>query len=122
MISIRKYLNSPREIEPERTGPPSSETLSSLCSQILEYIGDYVVRGESPTAREEIGRLRALLGSDLLPPESAIIRDGVRRILVQHSSAMQDATMPTAVDMRYLAGILNQAVAMATNGEERSLS
>jgi hypothetical protein len=122
MISIRKYLNSPREIEPERTGPPSSETLSSLCSQVLEYIGDYVVRGESPTAREEIGRLRALLGSDLLPPESAIIRDGVRRILVQHSSAMQDATMPTAVDMRYLAGILNQAVAMATNGEERSLS
>ena len=130
MISIRKYLNGPREhrfseTDAERGGPPSSEILASLCSQILEYIGDYVVRGESVSsnaAREEMGRLRASLCSDLLPPESAIIRDGVRRILVQHSSAMQDATTRTAVDMRYLAGILNQAVAMATNGEERSLS
>src|ERR1700722_16009073 len=107
MISIRKNLNIPREhrfgeTEPERTGPPSSETLAGLCSQILEYIGDYVVRGESPAARGEIGRLTGLLCSDLLPPGSAIIRDGIRRILVQHSSAMQEATTRTAVDMRYL--------------------
>ena len=72
MISIRKYLNSPQEhrfgeTEPEQgTEPPSAETLAGLCSQILEYIGDYVVRGESPATREEIGRLRALLCSDLL--------------------------------------------------------
>jgi hypothetical protein len=103
------------------------EPVLSLCSALLEYIGSYVLSGESPSdARTDIGGFRDSLSSELSgklsSEELAEIQERVRNILADHQTEVQDAASRAAVETRHLAAILDQAVALLTNGEERSLS
>src|SRR5580704_1688626 len=125
MISIKKYLNQHGS---NSSGPPASspvhqDILCSLCSILLDYIGKYVLSGESGSdVRARISELREAVSPELLPAESLKIQEAVRHILINHDSSIRDTATRTAVEMRHLAGILNQAVSLVAEGDERSIS
>ena len=128
MISIRKYLNQqtasrPGEAASQQTQTDAADILCVLASTLLEYIGVYVLSAESASGPlAKIGQLRESLHSQLQPAEASEIQEAVRHILADHNSSTQDAATRTAVEMRHLAGILNQAVTLVASGGERANS
>ena len=124
MISIRKYLDyqdasSPGPPGPQQPSPKGDDTFCALYSTLLESICTYVLSGD---ARTKIAQLRESLHAQLPPAAALEIQEAVRQILASHNSSMQDAATRTAVEMRHLVGILNQAVTLVANGGERAAS
>jgi hypothetical protein len=128
MISIRKYLDllgnyqSGSDAEPHLL-TSGEDPLCSLCSAVLEHVARYVLAGDAWTeARAHLGGLRDSLYIGLLPDESALIQEAVRRILASHLASVQSGATRTAVEMRHLAHLLNEAVMLVANDQERSIA
>lgn len=129
MISIRKYWNTEGNSEGKSesvqaaTDAQSPENLHTFASGVLGCINQFVLTGE--TANELRSRL-LLVGESLRPAlnsdEASQALASVSSVLASHHASAQRAGVEQTVEAQNVFGLLNQALVVLSEGNDRDLS
>jgi len=125
MISISKYLNAERRnqaAEPEPS-PRFSEALCRFSSGILEDINQFVLRGDAGASlRPQLLLVKDALRPDLKADEASLAADSVSSILAAHHASSQRAGAEQLVEAQHIFAMLNQALVILAEGNDRGVS
>jgi hypothetical protein len=125
MISIRKYLNGEENndaAQPE-AGARFSENLLRLSSAVLDSINDFVLIGDGGQARRsKLLVVKESLRPDLTAEEASRGASTVGRLLADHQASLKQAGTEQVVEAQHLFAMLNQALVVLTEGNERGMS
>ena len=125
MISIRKYLNGGSRNEASEPNPDSqfSESLCSLLSGILDGINKSVLTGpEGEALRSKLIEVRAGLRPDLMAEEASLAGESVSSVLTAHQLSVQRAGVQQLLEAQHIFSMLNQALVVLAEGNDRGFS
>lgn len=123
MISIRKYLNAEQKKPTGDAGPAVAEDLCILSSAILDCINQFVLTGDAnESPRSRLVQVKEALRPDLTPDEAARAAESVSSILAAHQAFTQRAAAEQLTEARHIFEMLNQALVVLGEGNERGFS
>ena len=123
MISIRKYLNAEQKKPAEDAYSHFAEDLCRLSSGILDCISQFVLSGDAnESPRSRLLQVKEALRPDLKLDEAVRAAESVSSILAAHHSFAQRAGVEQLAEAQHIFGMLNQALVVLGEGNERGFS
>lgn len=125
MISIKKYLNAER---PNKRADPSphAQISADFCrfsSGILDSIGQFVLTGDAgDELRSRLLDVRDALRPDLQPDQLSLAAESVSSVLAAHRESVQSTAVETLVETQHIFAMLNQALVVLAEGNDRGVS
>jgi hypothetical protein len=125
MISISKYLYAERKNKSADPAPQSHlpTDFFHFSSCILEGIGQFVLTGDAgEELRSQLLQVGNALRADLKPAEVSQAAQSVSSILAAHRESRQRAGVEQLVEAQHIFAMLNQALVILAEGNDRGIS
>jgi hypothetical protein len=125
MISIRKYLTADGRNQAATPEPESQLDggLLGFSRGILDQINQFVLAGDaSEPRRARLLQVKDALRPDLKPNEAARAAESVSAVLAAHQAFSQGAGVEQLVEVQHIFGMLNQALVVLAESNDRGVS